>query len=302
MASDSSIKGKKVLVTGAAGFIASHMVPALLRSGYTVVGVDRLPCRLIPPSARFTFVKQDIADLKDLRGFDYVVHLAFATNIPNSIADPVGTTYNNIDLGVKILQLAKEASVKKLLYPSTASLYGNQPLPWKENMPVFPSEPYSLQKYAMERFCRYYAGNALPTVIFRLFQVFGENQRQDTALSKFFRCRQEQKPIPITATTAQAGFKSARRDFIYAGDIAEVFVKALTSEAVGQGEIINIASGYNYTILEIAKLISDKIEFIPKRGFELDEHLADVTLAKKLFGWKAKTDIKVWLKRYLKTL
>ena len=305
MAQNSSIKtvkNRKVLVTGAAGFIASHVVPALLRAGYTVVGIDRLQCNLIPPSAYFTFVKQDIADLKTLRGFDYVVHLAFATNIPNSIADPVGTTYNNIDLGVKILQLAKEAKVKKLLYPSTASLYGNQPLPWNENMPVFPSEPYSLQKYAMERFCRYYADNGLPTVIFRLFQVFGENQRQDTALSKFFRCRQEQKPIPITKSTAQAGFKSARRDFIYAGDIAEVFVIALKSEAVGKGEIINVASGYNYSILEIAKLISDKIEFIPKRGFELDEHLANVKLIKKLLGWKAKTDIKVWLKGYVKTL
>lgn len=290
------------MVTGASGFIASHAVPALLRAGYAVVGLDRLPCRLMPPSERFTFVKQDIAELKDLKGFDYVIHLAFATNIPNAIADPVGTTYNNIDLGVKILQLAKEAGVKKLLYPSTASLYGNQPLPWKENMPVFPSEPYSLQKYAMERFCRYYAGNGLPTVIFRLFQVFGEHQRQDTALYKFFHCRLEQKPIPITQNTAQAGFKSARRDFIYAGDIAEVFVKALTSDKVGKGEIINIASGHNYAMLEIAKLISDKIEFIPKRGFELDEHLADVTLAKKLLGWRAKTDIKVWLKKYIKSL
>ena len=92
MASDPSIKKGKVLVTGAAGFIASHIVPALLRSGYRVVGIDRLPCTLIPRSDHFTFIKQDIADVKDLRGFDYVVHLAFATNIPNSILDPVGTT------------------------------------------------------------------------------------------------------------------------------------------------------------------------------------------------------------------
>ena len=295
------LKGK-VLVTGASGFIASHVVPALLRSGYTVVGVDRLPCKLMPASKRFRFIQKDIANLKDLKGFDYVIHLAYATNIPQSILDPVGTTYNNIDLGVKILQLAKEAGVKKLVYPSTASLYGNQPLPWKETMSVFPSEPYSLQKYSMERFCKYYADNGLPTVVFRLFQVFGENQRQDTALAKFIRCRKENKTITVTATTAQAGFKSARRDFIYAGDIAEVFVKSLSTKTVGNGEIINIASGYNYTILEIAKIISDKIEFIPKRGFEVDEHLADVRLARKLLKWKAKTDIKIWLKKHLKTI
>jgi len=298
----SSQKNKKVLVTGASGFIASTLIPAFLKAGYTVVGIDRLECALIPKQKGFTFIKKDIANVDSLAGFDYVVHLAFATNIPKSILDPVGTTYNNLDLGVKMLELAKQAGVKKFIYPSTASLYGNQPLPWKEDMNVYPSEPYSLQKYALERFCTYYANNGLPTVIFRLFQVFGENQRNDTALYKFYQCRKEGKPIPITQTTAQAGFQSAKRDFIYTGDIAEAFMMAIESDKVGKGEVINLCSGYNYTIREVAELISDKIEFIPKRGFELDEHLGDASKAKKLLGWKARTDIKDWMKKYVRTI
>ncbi len=229
-----------------------------------------------------------------------MIHLAFETSIPGSIKDPVGTSYNNIDLGVKMLELSKQAGVKKFLYPSTASLYGNQPLPWHEDLPVFPAEPYSLQKYAMERFCRYYATNGLGTVIFRLFQVFGERQRQDQVLAKFFRCLKDGSPIPVTET-AQEG-KSARRDFIYAGDIADAFCIAIESPETGKGEIINIASGYNYSIREIAELISDNIATIPKRNFDLDEHLADITKATKLLHWKATTDIKVWLKAHVKTL
>jgi nucleoside-diphosphate-sugar epimerase len=276
------------------------VVPALLARGAIVTGLDYQPCTLIPASKNYSFIQKNISEVNSLAGFEYVIHLAFATSIPGSIQDPLGTTYNNIDLGIKILELAKQAGVKKLLYPSTASLYGNQALPWKEGMPVFPSEPYSLQKYTMERFCRYYAANGLPTGIFRLFQVFGENQRHDTALAKFFRCKKEGKPIPITQTADPT--KSARRDFVYTGDIAEAFCLAIPSPNIGKGEIINIASGHTYTIREVAECISTNIEFIPKRGYDLDEHLADVSLAKELLGWTAKTDIKDWLARYVPTL
>jgi len=293
---------EKVLVTGASGFIASHMVPALIKAGHHVVGIDRLPCTLITPSPEFTFIQKDIEEVDSVEGIDYVIHLAFETSIPGCIKDPVGTTYNNVDLGVKMLELSKKAGVKKFLYPSTASLYGKQNLPWSETMPAFPSEPYSLQKYTMERYLRYYAENGLPTVIFRLFQVFGEDQRQDQVLAKFFRCRKEGAPIPVTQTAEKNGAGSAKRDFVYAGDIAKAFCMSIASEKVGKGEIINIASGYNYTIREIAEIISDKIESIPRRSFDLDEHLADVTKAKELLGWSATTDVKDWLHTYLKTL
>lgn len=292
---------EKVLVTGASGFIASHMIPSLMKAGYHVVGLDRLPCTHVAPAPNYEFIQKDIDDVDSVAGMDYVIHLAFETSIPGCMKDPVGTTYNNLDLGVKMLELSKQAGVKKFLYPSTASLYGKQELPWKEDMATFPGEPYSLQKYAMERYLKYYADNGLPTVVFRLFQVFGERQRQDQVLAKFFRCLKEGVPIPVTQTEAKDG-GSARRDFVYAGDIAEAFTMGIQSDKVGKGEIINIAGGYNYTIREIAEIISDKIETIPRRSFDLDEHLADVTKAKELLGWTAKTDVKDWLRTYLKTL
>lgn len=289
---------KKVLVTGASGFIATNVVPALLKIGYHVTGLDRLPCTNIVPTKNYKFMQKDIEDLESVEGFDFVIHLAFATSIPGSIQDPVGTTYNNIDLGVKMLELSKRAGVKKFLYPSTASLYGNQPLPWKESMSAFPTEPYSLQKYSLERFTRYYATIGLPTVIFRLFQVFGENQRHDTALKKFFDCRREGKPIPVTETAN--GGVSPRRDFLYTDDIASAFCLALASDKVGKGEIINLASGFTYSIREVAEIISDKTVSIPRRSYDLDEHRANVSKAKELLGWKAKTDVKVWLREYVK--
>lgn len=292
----------KVLVTGASGFIASHMVPTLLKNGFHVVGVDRRPCTLLTPSDKFEFIQKDLADLDDLSGIDYVIHLAFETSIAESITEPVSTTYNNIDLGVKMLQKAKEAGVKKFLYPSTASLYGSQPLPWHEDLPAYPSEPYSLQKYALERFCQYYAENGLETVIFRLFQVFGENQREDQVLAKFYSRKKENKPIPIMETADGDRSKSAKRDWVYVGDIADVFCKALTSDSVGKGEIINVASGRTTSIRDLAEMISDNIEYIPKRSFDLDEHLADVKKVKKLLGWEATTEVKEWLKKYVQTL
>ena len=116
-----------------------------------------------------------------------------------------------------------------------------------------------------------------------------------------YQCRKEGRPIPVTQTATKGG-GSAKRDFVYAGDIADAFCMAIKSEKVGKGDIINIASGYNYTIREIAEIVSEKIETIPRRSFDLDEHLADVTKAKDLLGWKTTTDVKTWLRFYLKTL
>jgi nucleoside-diphosphate-sugar epimerase len=282
----------KVLVTGSSGFIASHLIPALLKTKYTVVGVDRLPNKLIPKQKGFTFKHMDIAQLKNMKGFDYVIHLTMDSNIHGSIADPVGTTYNDLYLSVKMLELAKQAGVKKFIYPSSATLYSTQPTPWKENLPVITAEPYSLQKAALEKYCQYYAQNGLPTVVFRLFQVFGENQRVNTALGKWFQLRAEGKPLTVAP---------AKRDFIYAGDIAQAIIKALKSPKVGNGEIINISSGHTYTMLEVAKIYSDKIEDISQKHFETSVQLGNIQKAKLLLNWAPKTDIKIWLKKYLAT-
>lgn len=293
----------KVLITGASGFIAPHLVEACLKQGWEVLGVDIRDCPY--RYANFIFEKRDVRDLtlKDLSGVDYIFHLAFVTNIPNSIQHPLGTTTDNIDMSVYLLDLAAKAKVKKFLFASTASLYGANPTPWREDMPAYPIEPYSWQKLSVEYACQTWSERyGLPTVIFRFFQVFGENQRPDTALAAFFRAKAAGKPITLTETTAQSSFRTGQRDFIYVKELAQACVKAASSPKTGQGEIINIGSGQVTAMEAVARAIGSEIVWIPKRGFEVERHEADITRAKQLLDWQPRVDVIAWLKEFVKTL
>ena len=293
----------KVLITGVSGFIAPHVVEASLKEGFDVVGVDKQDCSIKDP--KFTFLKKDVRDLSpyDMKGVDYVFHLAFVTNIPYSVEHPLETTNENIGMTIHLLQLSAEAKVKRFVFPSTASQYGNNPVPWTEDMLSDPIEPYSWQKLSCEFALKMWSERyGLPTVIFRLLQVFGENQREDTALAAFFRARKEGKPITLTKTTAQSTFKSAQRDFIYVKDIATAFVKAAESNKVGKGEIINIGSGLVNTIEEVADAIGGEVIFIPQRHYEVERHEVDVSKAKKLINFKAKTNVLPWIKEQVKNI
>lgn len=229
-------------------------------------------------------------------GIDYVFHLAWRTNIPDCARHPEESTFDNIDMTIHLLERAKEAGVKKVLFPSTASLYGHNPTPWREDMPPMPIEPYSWQKLSCEYACKMYASvYNLPTVVVRLFQVFGELQREDTALAAFLKAKAEGKPITLTQTTAQSAFKSGQRDFIYAGDVAEAMRLLMESDQTGKGEIFNIGTGEVKTMEEIANALKAEIKWIPKREYEVSTHLANIDKIKKL-GWKPSVDVLQWLK------
>ena len=244
------------------------------------------------------FIQCDIRDLgfKDLLGIDWIFHLAFSTNIPNSVRHPIETTFDNIDMTIHLLQYAKEAGVKKVLFPSTASLYSHNPTPWKEDMTPMPIEPYSWQKLSCEYACKMYSGvYGLPSVIVRLFQVFGEFQREDTALAAFLKAKQENRPITLTETIAQSTFKSGQRDFIYAGDVAEAMMLLMESDKTGQGEIFNIGSGETKTMEEIANALEAEIKWMPRREYEVEKHQADISKIQNVINWKPKTKILKWL-------
>lgn len=300
---------KKVLITGVSGFIGPHIVEACRNRGWNVVGLDVRP--YAPErgvgAACHNFLLQDVRDLtpETLKGTDYIIHLAFITNIPNSVKHPIETTRDNIEMTARLLEFATKAGVKKFAFSSTASLYGHNPVPWREDMPSDPDpiEPYSWQKLSCEYLCKMWAKcYGLPTVTLRLFQVFGENQRPDTAMAAFFRARKEGKPITLTETTAQSTFRSGQRDFVYVKDVAEGFARALESEKTGMGEIINIGTGKVTTMEEIATAIGGEVIFIPKRGFEVERHEADITRAKKLLGWHPQVEVLKWLGEFVPTL
>lgn len=294
----------RVLITGVAGFIGPHVVEACLKKNWQVFGIDLLPYTS-DFHDRFTFLQNDVRDLglEYFKGIDYIVHLAFVTNIPNSIRQPIETIRDNIEMTARLLQMARMADVKKVVFPSTASLYGDNPTPWHEDMPPDPIEPYSWQKLSCEYLCRmWFKRYALPTVTLRLFQVFGENQRPDTAMAAFFRAKKENRPITLTGTTAQSAFRTAQRDFVYVKEVAEAFCRALESSRTGQGEIINVGTGKVTAIEEIAKAIGGEVVFVPKRGFEVERHQADITKIRALLGWNPEVEVLSWLNEFVSTL
>lgn len=269
---------------------------AKLRGWYSI-GIDKRP---IPEGHERPdhFIQADVRDLgyRDLLGVDYVFHFAFVTNIPNSVRHPKETTHDNICMTQHILEVAKETGVKKFLFPSTASLYSDNPTPWREDMAPKPIEPYSFQKLACEQLCEMYArAYSVPTVIFRFFQVFGEFQREDTALAAFIRAKAEGKSITLTETVAQSSFRSGQRDFVYAGDLAEAVCLAAESETTGSGEIFNIASGVTRTMEEVANAIGAQVTWIPRRNYEVERHHGAIEKIRSL-GWKPKTDVIQWLR------
>lgn len=294
---------KKVVVTGAAGFIAPHIIEACLKKGWEVHGIDILDCDedSYIEHDNYRFEKRDVRDLtvNSMQDVDYVFHLAFVTNIPNSIQNPLETTKDNIDMTAFLLDLSKSAEVKKFLFPSTASLYGNNPIPWTEDMTPDPIEPYSWQKLSCEYACKMWNScYGLPTTIFRFFQIFGENQRKDTAISFFIKSKREGRPITLVETTAQSSFRTGRRDFIYVKDLADAVTIAAESKKTGKGEILNIGSGKATTMEDVAKAIGGDIEFIPRRKFEVETHLADISFTQDLLGWKPKVEIIDWVKKF----
>lgn len=293
----------RILVTGSSGFIAPHIIEEAQKKGWEVDGID-----IVEPNKNNIYPKnikllnKNIFDLnsKDLEAYDFVAHMAFSTNIPSSIKRPVETTYENIDMTAYLLNESTKAGIKKFIFPSTASLYGNNIIPWKEGMSADPIEPYSWQKLSCEYLCKMWTSRySLPTTTLRLFQVFGENQRPDTALSAFIKAKKTCKPITLTETTAQSSFRTGRRDFVYVKDVARAFISAMISEKTGNGEIINIGSGKMHTMEEIANTIGGEVIFIPKRNFEVEAHQADLKNCYDLLDWKPETEVLPWLKKFV---
>ena len=270
----------KILITGGAGFIAPHIIEESINKEWEVVAVD---LKEVPENLKFKKVNYLVKDVRDLdtanlNNVDYIAHLAFITNIPNSIKFPIETTYDNINMSAILLKKAEASKVKKVIFSSTASLYGNNPIPWVEGMQADPIEPYSWQKLSCEYlFKMWYERYGLNTSTVRLYQVYGENQRSDTALAKFIKSKKENIPITLTETTAQSTFRTGRRDFIYVKDVAKAFLATMISEKTGKGEIINIGTGIMTTMEKIASTIGGEVKFIPKRSFEVEAHQADMT-------------------------
>jgi len=191
--------------------------------------------------------------------------------------------------------------VTLIIYSSSSSIYGNQDSsPYKEDMPARPMSPYAAQKYIGERYCRlFYELYGLPTVCLRYFNAYGKRQALEGAyclvMGVFVKQRLANEPMTITGDGEQ------RRDFTSVADVVRANILAANSSKVGQGEIINIGHGRNYSINELAQMIGGPTTYIPPR-IEPREILADNSLARELLGWEPTVELPEWLREYKKEM
>ena len=291
------------LVTGAAGFIGSNLVDYLLEQGHNVICVDNESAN----NEKFYWnekawnVNADITDYRTMKNaftnVDYVFHLAAESRLQPAIENPIGAVEKNCVGTTVMLQCAREAGVKRFVYSSTSSAYGNNPYPNVETQPDDCLNPYSASKAAGEKFCKMYTDlYGLETVILRYFNVFGQRspaRGQYAPVIGIFQ-RQKEAGEPLTLV----GDGSQKRDFIHVEDVARANYIAATADLGDHiGEVFNIGSGKNYSIKDIADVISDNQVFIPKRSGEMETTLADITKVESVMGWKPEIDVLEWIKQ-----
>ncbi len=281
---------KKIIVTGGAGFIGSHLVRALIEKGYDVHVVDNYVGGKFPErfQDKAVYHEGDILDASLLsevfKDAHYVFHLAALPRVQYSIEYPIKTNEANVTGTLNVLNVAKEMGVKRVIYSASSSAYGDQDqMPLTEGMEAHPKSPYALQKYIGELYCRLFSETyGLETVSIRYFNVYGAHA--DPAgpyalvVAKFIEQRLAGTPMTV------AGDGTNTRDYTHVRDIVRANLLAAESKNVGKGEVLNIGSGKNYSVLEVAKLIGGDIVHIDAR-VEPKNTLADTSRAKELLGW-----------------
>ena len=300
------------LVTGAAGFIGSSLVRALLEQGATVRGIDNFATgkreNLSGVLGRIDFRQVDILDLDALRqaceDVDYVLHQAAIPSVPKSVLDPLGSNRANVDGTVNVLVAARDAKAKRVVYAASSSAYGDTPtLPKHEAMTPNPISPYAVAKltgeYYMASFYRCYG---LETVSLRYFNIFGPRQDPSSpysgVLAKFSlqMLRGEQPTI--------FGDGEQSRDFTYIDNAVSANLLACAAPAAEcAGKMFNVATGRRATLNETFELLKPltgykgSIKHGPERGGDVKHSLADISLAQRHLGYKPLVSFEEGLRR-----
>ena len=297
----------KYVITGGAGFIGSNLVERLVKEGNKVHVIDNFSFgKLENCNKKAHYINIDLSQksnynqVKEVcKNADSVFHLACIARVQPSIKNPVEYDMNNTMSTVNILKACVDSNVRRFIYSSSSSVYGNQTnLPLKEDFKTNPLSPYGAQKLYGEILCKTFSKvYGLETVSLRYFNVYGEKQNLCGAyalvIGIFLNQRFNKKSLTVR------GDGSQRRDFTYVGDVVTANILASKSEDVGSGEIINIGNGNNKSINEIASYVGGKIKY-NEPVLEPFETLADNLKAKKLLNWEPKQDVKSWIKDYIK--
>ncbi len=295
-----------ILVTGAAGFIGSHLCKRLLKEGTRIVAVDaftdfysrKLKEKNIRPllkNPNFELIMRDLNDLdlnKILDGIDIVFHFAAQPGVRTSWGSDFSIyTKNNIEGTQKLLEAAKTTSIKKIIYASSSSVYGLSPqLPMTESSPLHPYSPYGVTKLAAEHLCQlYYQNYDCPCVSLRFFTVYGPGQRPDMAFHKFFKSICKNEEITVFGDGQQT------RDFTYIDDIIDANLSSI--ENGKPGETYNLGGGTQRKLADIIPIFEEtsrrkvKIRFASGQKGDVRHTFADIRKAEADLRYAPKTKL-----------
>ncbi|OCX54034.1 epimerase [Mucilaginibacter sp. PPCGB 2223] len=308
---------KKILVTGAAGFIGSNLINQLLGAGLQVIGIDNFD-DFYPKAIKetnlntafkytsFSFFKSSILDI-DSTGMpddiDCVIHLAAKAGIQPSINDPSGYIDTNIQGTQAILNFMQNKRIKKLVFASSSSVYGNtDKVPFLESAKTDePISPYAATKKAGELLCKtMHHLTGIDIICLRLFTVYGPGQRPDLAIHKFFKLINSNKPIQLY------GDGSTSRDYTYVSDIVNGINLAANYLMANDNvfEIVNLGNEYPVSLNELIKIIKEvaevpvNINMIDKKPGDVDITYADITKAKQLLGYAPSVTIEQGIRNF----
>ncbi len=293
------MKFSKSIITGGAGFIGSNLADHLIRIGHKVIVLDNFVSGKKSnlshhKKKNLKIFKIDISKNKNLdqyfKGADYVFHLAGLAEIIPSIKNPRKYFINNAIGTLKVVQAAKKAKIKKLIYAASSSCYGNtKSFPTSEKEKIDLKHPYAATKFIGEEIVMSYALSfGMPNISLRFFNVYGPrlntSGQYSAVIGNFLKQTKNKKPLTVVGDGKQT------RDFIHVDDLSEAFIKIIKSKLVNK--IYNLRSGKKTSINSIAKLFGGKKKYVPLRPGEPKHSLANISKIKKDINWRPKISIK----------
>lgn len=307
------LSGAKVLITGGAGFIGSHLADSLLRLGCTVIVLDNFDdfyqgkeenVKHNLSNPRYMLVRGDIRDASLVNSIaakaDIVFHLAAQAGIRYCNADPIKANSVNVDGTINVLNSCRVNKVKKLVYASSSSVYGEPiRIPMDEDHPTNPISVYGASKLAAEKYClAYWKSYSLPVVCLRYFSVYGPRGRPDQVIHSFVKSiSQNRRPVIY-------GGGSQSRDFTFISDVVSATILAAIREE-STGHVINVGYGKEYKISTVAMMVASCMnsEILPvhKPAYSGDfpRTLCSNRKAEQLLGWKAQVSLKEGLAQFV---
>ena len=288
---------KKVIVTGGAGFIGSHLVDKLISLGIEVIVLDNLSSgkrENLNPKAEFIWC--DLSKDRPLfKNVDTVFHLAATPQVQYSIENPMDN--NNVDCLINMLNISKKSGIKRFIFTSSSSVYGNPKHTLiNENHPLNPLSPYALHKLIGEQYCKLYSEiYKLDTACLRYFNAYGDRMPNKGAYRSVISIFKEQyknnEPLNIVNDGNQ------RRDFVHVDDIVEANILCATREKDFDGEIYNVGTGKAYTVNEIAGMFGGEKKYGEKR-IEPKDSIAENAKIMLDLDWESYGNLEEWINLY----